>query len=91
MARRLRRNYSWMFLILLLAWLLKITSPKMQPGGAQSEFLISPRTWLDNAAIGPLPGWLMLSAVAAFYGWVLYMTLHRPTGEGELAHGEVHV
>jgi uncharacterized membrane protein len=24
LARRLRRNYIWMFLILLLAWLLKI-------------------------------------------------------------------
>ena len=33
-ARRLRRNYIWMFLILLAAWLLKISSPTMQPGGA---------------------------------------------------------
>jgi uncharacterized membrane protein len=91
MARRLRRNYCWMFLILLLAWFLKITSPKMQPGGAQAESGISPREWLDNAAIGPLPGWLVLAVVAAFYAWVFYMTLHRRAGEGELAHGEVHV
>lgn len=91
MARRLRRNYGWMFLILLFAWLLKITSPKMQPGGAQTEFVISPAEWLDNAAIGPLPGWLVLAIVAAFYGWVLFVTLRRRPGQGELAHGEVHV
>lgn len=91
MARRLRRNYCWMFLILLAAWLLKITSPKMQPGGAQTEFVISPAEWLDNAAIGPLPGWLVLAIVAAFYAWVLFVTLRRRAGQGELAHGEVHV
>ena len=28
MSRRLRRNYFWMFSILLLAWVLKITSPQ---------------------------------------------------------------
>ena len=91
MARRLRRNYSWMFLILLLAWLLKITSPKMQPGGAQAESVISPGEWLENAAIGPFPGWFVLAAVAAFYLWLLYMTFRSHAGEGELAHGEVHV
>src|ERR1041385_565896 len=30
--RRLRRNYAWMFAILLLAWVLKIASPKLQEG-----------------------------------------------------------
>lgn len=91
MARRLRRNYCWMFLILLTAWLLKIASPKLQPGGAQTEFVISPRQWLDNAAIGPLPGWLVLVLVAAFYGWMLTVTYRPRAGKGELAHGEVHV
>jgi len=31
-SRRLRRNYCWLFLILLLAWLLKISSAELQPG-----------------------------------------------------------
>jgi uncharacterized membrane protein len=90
-SRRMRRNYGWMFLILLVAWLLKITSPKMQPGGAPVEFALSPREWIGNAAIGPLPGWAVVLAVTAFYVWVFYATLRRHKGEGELAHGDVHV
>jgi len=34
MSTRLRRNYIWMFLILLLAWLLKVTSSKLQREGS---------------------------------------------------------
>ncbi|MEK6323681.1 MAG: DUF2270 domain-containing protein [Acidobacteriota bacterium] len=33
MARRLRRNYTWLFLILLLAWLLKTTTSVLQATG----------------------------------------------------------
>jgi uncharacterized membrane protein len=90
-SRRMRRNYGWMFLILLVAWLLKITSPKLQPGGAPAEFALSPREWIGNAAIGPLPGWAVVLAVAAFYAWVLYAALRRHKGEGGLADGDVHV
>jgi uncharacterized membrane protein len=32
-SRRLRRNYIWMFLIVLIAWLLKISTPKLMPDG----------------------------------------------------------
>jgi uncharacterized membrane protein len=66
MRRRLRRNYAWMFIILLLAWILKIASPDLQQGVA-----VDPYRPLDlmlaHAALGPLPGWLMMLAVAAFY------------------------
>jgi uncharacterized membrane protein len=37
MSRRLRRNYIWMFLILLLAWGLKIATPKLQQEGVHLE------------------------------------------------------
>ena len=90
MSRRLRRNYGWMFLILLAAWVLKITSPKLQPGGAPAEFALSPFEWLGNAAIGPLPGWLVAAVVAAFYGWIVQATFRRYAG-GELGDGGVHV
>src|SRR4030095_5718980 len=75
-ARRLRRNYIWMFLILLLAWLLKISSPKVQPEGATMEFALSPSAWLSNAAFGPVQGWLVMAGVAVFYAWLLYSALH---------------
>jgi uncharacterized membrane protein len=91
MARRLRRNYCWMFLLLLLAWLLKITSAKLQPGAGQAEMAFSFSDWLGNAAIGPLPGGIVILGVALFYGWLLWTALRVPKSEGELAYGEVHV
>ena len=90
-SRRVRRNYCWMFLILLLAWVLKITSPKLQPEASSVEFVLSLSETLDNAALGPLPGWLVLASVAALYGWIGYATLRSYHGSGELAHGDVHV
>ncbi len=91
LSRRLRRNYGWMFLILLLAWLLKITSTKLQPSATTVEFVPSFSEWLQNAAIGPVPGWAVIAGVAAFYGWILYAALRRSGGVGELAYGDVHV
>src|SRR3974390_2428734 len=40
-SRRLSRNYCWMFLILLFAWLLKITTPHLQPDGAPVSVVTS--------------------------------------------------
>jgi uncharacterized membrane protein len=90
-SRRLRRNYIWMFLILLVAWLLKISSPKLMTEGEAGRFAQSLSEWTSSAAIGPLPGWMVLVVVAAFYCWILYSALHRYAGEGELAIGDVHV
>lgn len=90
-SRRMRRNYCWMFLILLLAWLLKITTPHLKPDSAPVSFVPSVSDWLRHAETGPLPGWIVIIAVAAFYSWVLYAALHRYKGEGELAYGDVHV
>jgi uncharacterized membrane protein len=91
MSRRLRRNYIWMFLILLLAWLLKITSSKMQQGGAQFDFVESFGEIIRNAALGPASGWVVIAAVAVFYAWLGYATLRPHEEAGELAHGKVHV
>jgi uncharacterized membrane protein len=90
-SRRLRRNYIWMFLILLVAWLLKISSPKLQPDGGSGHFAHSLSEWENAAAIGPVPGWIMIFAVAVFYAWIVYAALPRHAGEGELAIGDVHV
>jgi uncharacterized membrane protein len=91
LARRLRRNYGWMFLILLFAWVLKITSSKLQIDGAHRDFAQSLEDILRNSALGPIPGAAVLLIVAAFYGWLCYATFCKPTRPGELAYGEVHV
>ena len=91
MARRLRRNYIWLFLILLAAWFLKLTSAKMQQSGEGADDVLSPLDWVRNAAICPVPGWLVIAGVAIFYGWLALVALRRDPAEGELAYGAVHV
>ncbi|HXV31097.1 MAG TPA: hypothetical protein VD840_12265, partial [Sinorhizobium sp.] len=67
------------------------SSPKMSMAG---EYLGPVRSWgdlLENTALGPLPGGIVLIGVALFYGAVLYGSVRREAHEGELAHGQVHV
>jgi uncharacterized membrane protein len=91
LSHRLRRNYCWLFLILLFAWLVKTTFIRMQENVAEAHLVGSVGEWVRNAAIGPVPGWAVILAVTLFYAWILYASLHRPKGEGELAFGNVHV
>jgi len=90
-SRRLRRNYCWMFLILLLAWLVKTTFIRMQESAAQAHLVTSVGEWVRNAAVGPVPGWVVIVVLVIFYSWILYASLRQPKGEGELAYGNVHV
>lgn len=90
-SRRMRRNYCWMFLILLFAWLVKTTFIRMQESAVETRLVGSVGEWVRNAAVGPVPGWVVILTVALFYGWILYASLRRPKGEGELAFGNVHV
>lgn len=90
-SRRLRRNYSWMFLILLLAWILKTTTTNLPGNAAETRLVASLAEWARQASIGPLPGWAVICIVAAFYGWILFVCVRRTAGQGELAFGDVHV
>jgi uncharacterized membrane protein len=89
--RRIRRNYVWMYLILLLAWALKISSPKLLPDAPSAEFIQSFGELTANAALGPLPGSVVLLAVGLLQGAVIYSALHRKSDDGEFSQGEVHV
>lgn len=84
--RRLRRNYIWMFLILLCAWLVKIASPDLQQNA-----IIDPTgpfaTIVGHAAIGPLPGWSVLTLIAGFYATLGFACLRGKDRGGD----EVHV
>ena len=91
MSRRLRRNYCWMFLILLLAWILKTTTTNLPTNAAETRLVQSIGEWVGNSAIGPLPGALVILGVALFYGWIVVGSLRVTEGKGELAHGDVHV
>ncbi len=91
MARRLARNYCWIFLILLGAWILKITTAVLQPRTGEAEFIHSLEEFLHNTAISYIPGGVVLAGVLIFYGWLFYVMFKYRTQEGELTFGEVHV
>ncbi len=88
MARRLRRNYIWLFSILLLAWFLKTSSTGLQK---EARIIHSTGELFTNASIGYVPGWAVLVVILSFYGWLLYIMLSHRETTGELAYGEVHV
>lgn len=84
--RRLRRNYIWMFLILLSAWLVKLASPDLQ-GGAANDPGRPLEVIISHATTGPVPGWLVLLLVTACYVGLIGLAL-RGAGRGG---DEVHV
>lgn len=89
--RRLKRNYSWMYLILLLAWALKISSSAMTEGESSVDVALSFDQVLKNAAFGPIPGAVVLALVLSFYAIILAGVLQRDNGDGERVRGEAHV
>jgi len=86
--RRLRRNYIFMFAILLLAWALKITSPKLQENGTVTDTPRPLSTVIANAALGPLPGWLVVGCVLVFCALLAFAYLRARRRPNE---DEVHV
>lgn len=56
--RRIRRNYFWILLIQSVAYLGKLI---VHPTPLQSAAEL-----LDRAAIGPIPGWLVLATGAVY-------------------------
>lgn len=90
LGRRFRRNYSWMFLVLGLAWLLKTY---IHPDVATSwaEFIA-------RSALGPISGQIMLVAGVAFYVMVFGIglattRLHQASGEvlGKFETGDMNL
>lgn len=77
--RRLRRNYIWIFLILALSYLAKLA---IHPEHAHSFNELAAR-----AAVGPVPGWAILSVGLAFYlalGLLALLTARHPQAAGRV-------
>ena len=65
--RRLRRNYIWLFLVLLVSWSLKlILAPTAVPTFS---------SFLEHAAVGFIPGTIVATLVACFFGTMLLISL----------------
>ncbi len=91
MARRLRRTYAWIYIILLLAWFIKTTTVVAEPGKGPATFVHSIHEFSQNAGIGGIPGWVILVLLILFYGWMFFVMIRHREVPGELSYGEVHV
>jgi uncharacterized membrane protein len=88
MSRRLRRNYCWIFLVVLLAWLVKTTS---HFSGGRARLVHSVQEFLENTSIAGIPGVAVLLGVAALYAWLAFVMLRYQLDEDDLGPGNVHV
>jgi uncharacterized membrane protein len=91
LARRLRRNYMHMMLILLLAWILKLSTPSLIDQGVPAGFVGTLREAVSAAALGPIPGAVIVAVVALLYVGLLVAAFLTPGDDGELSFGDVHV
>jgi len=80
-----------MFIIMLLAWGIKIATPILQLEGGATGFRHSLIEALNNASIGPIPGWLTSLLIGVFYSAIITIALSTKVDDGELLHGSVHV
>jgi uncharacterized membrane protein len=87
----LRRNYIWIFLVLLLAWLFKTTSGKLPNGADSTNFVHSAADWIRSLALGPIPGLFVLMGLVAFYVWLGFCLLLKQHITGEFAAEETQV
>lgn len=90
-ARRLRRNYGFIFLILLAAWLLKILTPNLQDDAFKGEFVHSLFEATAYAQLGYFSGTTVVCCVAVFYAALLGTALLMNDDDGEFAEDDVHV
>ena len=88
MSRRLKRNYCWIFLVVLLAWLVKTTSAVAD---GHTRFVNTMNEFLDNAAIGAIPGTVVVVGIAALYAWLIFVMSRFDIDEDDLGPGQVHV
>ena len=88
MSRRLRRNYFWIFLVVLLAWLVKTTSMVSE---GHARFIHTTSEFLSNAAVAGIPGSVVVLGIGALYAWLVFAMLRFQLDEDELGPGQVHV
>ena len=88
MARRLQRNYCWIFLVVLMAWLVKTTS-SLSDG--HPRLVHSLHEFLQNASIAGIPGIAVVGGLCVLYGWLVFVLVRYDIDDETLGPGQVHV
>lgn len=79
LGRRLRRNYIWLFGVLLISWMVKVM---IHPFTVDTLSVLPPRI-----AIGPIPAWFVVMFGALFNLLLVYMLFSTRDTKGK--EGEV--
>ena len=88
MSRRLQRNYCWLFVVVLLAWLVKTTSEISQ---GHTRLVHSMAEFLRNADITGIPSGAVVCGIVLLYAWLIFLMVHFDIAEDALGPGQVHV
>jgi uncharacterized membrane protein len=88
MSRRLKRNYGWIFLVVLLAWLVKTTS---EVSDGRTRLVHSMHEFLANTAVAGVPGVAVMVGIALLYSWLLIVMIRFGIDDEDLGPGHVHV
>ncbi|TJV42059.1 MAG: hypothetical protein E5Y16_09635, partial [Mesorhizobium sp.] len=71
--------------------ILKLSTPSLLTEGVRIDFVSSVREAVAGAALGPIPGLVIVVLVAAFYAGLLVTAFLTASDDGELSFGDVHV
>ncbi len=75
MRNRLRRNYLWIYLTLLVSWWLKVTTVILEARTGRARFVSTLDELLENAAVSYVPGAAVIAGVIGFLVWLLVLVL----------------
>ncbi len=62
-----------------------------RPATAGRDITLALEHVVANAALGPVPGGVVIFLVLLFYAAIAYFSLRADMSDTELAHGSVHV
>lgn len=91
MGRRLRRTYIWMFMILLLAWLLKICPTGLIGGLESFDATHLLHETVVNASVGVVPGPAIFVFLTAFYMGTFMIAVRSLILDARSQEAPVHV
>jgi uncharacterized membrane protein len=74
MANRLRRNYGWIFLVLFVAWWLKVTTLVLDARTGLAQFVPSLDALVRHASVSYIPGGLVIAGVFVFAAFLVYLS-----------------
>lgn len=88
---RLRRNYIWIYLTLLVSWWLKVSTVVLNAQAGEAMFVSTFDQLLLNARVSYIPGAVVLVGVVVFFVWLAAVSLGPQEKSGDAGDEEADV